>query len=297
MALGVVLYALVDIFSPNEDALNSNIIKINQESMVRFLQFQNKAFNDDKALSKWQSMSSLEKGNLTEDYIREEVMYREALTLGLDVDDQIIRRRLIQKIEFINMGFQSDMAKINETELQEYFEQNINDYQIDAAITFTHVFFERDKSNQTGQFLASKALFKLNGQQVPFEHAAQFGQRFFYHRNYVDRTPVFVASHFGADFSTQAFSVLPDGQWHGPIKSKYGYHLVMVTKNQSARLPVLTEVAGQVLESLQRIKQNNIKKEALKALIAKYKINNQLKSHSNLPVASNNTVQLNANIN
>ncbi len=301
LAMGVVLYSLVDVFSVNEDAPGGNTIKINQESMVRFLQFQNKAFNGEKALGKWQSMSMLEKENLSEDYIREEVMYREALNLGLDVDDQIIRRRLIQKIEFINMGFQSDMAKINETDLNEYFKQHIIDYKIDAAITFSHVFFENSKSNKDSLSLAQDTLINLNGQNIPFENAAQYGQRFFYHRNYVDRTPAFVASHFGDSFSKGVFNVLPDGQWHGPIKSKYGHHLIIVTKNQAARLPALKEVAGQVLESLQRIKQSQVKKEALTALVAKYKVINhlkgQLKSQQNLSVNSENTVQLNANIN
>ncbi len=105
LAMGVFLYALAELFVDDSSTRDSYAIDINQASMVRFLQFQNKAFNAELALAKWQSMSPAEKQDLANDYIREEVMYREALNLGLEVDDQIIRRRLIQKIEFINTGF------------------------------------------------------------------------------------------------------------------------------------------------------------------------------------------------
>ncbi len=101
LAIGLILYSLVEIFSPSEEGYSDKTILVEQEQMIRFLQFQNKSFNGQKAQAKWLSMSDKEKSSLINDFIREEVMYREALSLGLEEDDQIIRRRLIQKIEFI----------------------------------------------------------------------------------------------------------------------------------------------------------------------------------------------------
>ena len=276
LTLGVFLYAMVAVFGDDSSQRDSYAIDINQASMVRFLQFQNKAFNGELAQAKWLSMSPLERQNLTNDYIREEVMYREALNLGLEVDDQIIRRRLIQKIEFINTGFSSDVAKIDEQELERYFKQHINDYEIDAAITFSHVFFDKNIETANSQQLARQALTELNQKNVPFEQAAQYGQRFFFHRNYVDRTPNFVTSHFGKTFREQVFTLKQANIWYGPFTSKYGSHLVMVKKNQPKRAPELAEVAPQVLQDLQRIKQAELNTKALAAMVEKYQINNTL---------------------
>ena len=276
LTLGIFLYAMVAAFSDDSSQRDSYAIDINQASMVRFLQFQNKAFNAGLALAKWQSMAPPERQSLIDDYIRAEVMYREALNLGLEVDDQIIRRRLIQKIEFINTGFSSDVAKIDELELQDYFNLHRQQYSIDASITFSHVFFDKDKKLGSSEELARQALTKLNQKNVPFENAAQYGQRFYFHRNYVDRTKNFVISHFGEAFSEQVFTLKGANTWHGPFTSKYGSHLVMVKKNQPTRLPELTEVAPQVLQDLQRIKQGELNTKALAAMVEKYKISNTL---------------------
>ncbi len=273
LALGVLMYVLVAAFS-GAPAGKHFAIEIDESIMVRFLQFQNKAFNTQLALQTWQGMSDSHKQNLMDDYIREEVMYREALNMGLHSDDQIIRRRLIQKIEFINAGFNSQLPTINELTLQDYFNGNIGQYVIDGSMTFSHVFF--DKSSGQAQDLAQQALAQLNKQKVPFEHAAQFGQRFLFHRNYVDRTHDFVASHFGTGFSEQVFALTKSDSWHGPIESKYGSHLVIVKNNHPQRVPVLEEVAPQVLQDLQRVKQDEQKITSLKRMISKYQINSEL---------------------
>ncbi len=273
LTLGVLMYALVAVFS-GAPAGNHFAIEVNEPVMVRFLQFQNKAFNAQLALKTWQGMSDLNKQTLIDDYVREEVMYREALNMKLHSDDQIIRRRLIQKIEFINAGFNSQLPTIDERALQNYFRENSEQYIIDGSMTFSHVFF--DKKSGQAQGLAQQALLQLNKQKIPFEQAAQFGQRFFFHRNYVDRTENFVASHFGADFSRQVFAFTKSDLWHGPIESKYGSHLVKVKNNHPQRMPALKEVAPQVLQDLQRVKQDEQKNTSLKRMISKYQVNSLL---------------------
>ncbi len=277
LVIGVMLYSLVDTFSeaPSRD---NYAIDINSSVMVRFLQFQNKAFNSQLAQQKWQGLNETQKQSLVTDYIREEVMYREALNMGLDSDDQIIRRRLIQKIEFINTGFTSLTDGIDEKVLSRYFNENTSNYLIDGSMTFSHVFFDKnlDQNKEAAQEQAQNMLVQLNQQSVPFEQASQFGKRFFFHRNYVDRTQNFVASHFGSGFSQKVFTLKPSSTWYGPIQSKYGSHLVMVKKNQPERNPNLDEVAPQVLQDLQRVKQSELKTASLNNMINKYRINNAL---------------------
>jgi peptidyl-prolyl cis-trans isomerase C len=273
LLLGGLLYLLVDTFA--DTPLHDNYaIDVNSEVMVKFLQFQNKAFNASLAKNKWEGLDKEEKKKLVADYIREEVMYREALNMGLDLDDQIIRRRLIQKIEFINTGFTSSLAGIDEKKLSQHFTDNIKNYLIEESMTFSHVFF--DKTLGQSQQKAQAMVQQLNAQSVPFEHASQFGQRFVFHRNYVDRTKNFVASHFGLPFSQQVFTLKPSDTWHGPIQSKYGSHLVNVKNNHPERIPNLEEVASQVLQDLQRVKQSELKTASLKNMINKYRIINEI---------------------
>lgn len=289
IVIGLLLFSLVEVLYPNSDSYSQSqtTIAFDQDKIIQFLQFQNKAFNVENATAKWLDMSETEKSQLMHDYIREEVMYREALSLGLEQDDQIIRRRLIQKIEFINRGFQSDMAKIEEDEVKQFFNLHQKEYLIDPSITFTHVFFDQKVYGDQTLPMAKQTLQVLNDKQVPFEQASQFGQRFYFHRNYVDRTPAFIASHFGPDFSKNAFEVQQDSNWHGPITSKYGQHLIRVSKNQASRLPKLGEVAGQVLDHLQRIKQRELKQIALEKMVAKY----QLENNTSFKLIEKNTPQ------
>ncbi len=280
LVIGLILYCLLESFYPSQDGYGNSdkIIQLNPENLIQFLQFQNKSFNQANAKAKWLDMNDSEKNKLIDDYIREEVMYREALSLGLEKDDQIIRRRLIQKIEYINRGFISDATKIEESEVETFFNDNKDQYKIDAAVTFTHVFFDKNSDENTygakATSLASTTLSTLKDNLVPFEKASEYGQRFFYHRNYVDRTPAFVASHFGEAFSKEVFKLKNVNQWVGPIHSRYGSHLVMISKTQPEREPQLEEVAGQVLEHLQRIKQADIKKQALQKMITRYQMKN-----------------------
>ncbi|XZZ64234.1 hypothetical protein ACJJIF_21960 (plasmid) [Microbulbifer sp. SSSA002] len=77
---------------------------------------------------------------MIDDYIREEILYREAINLGLQEHDQIIRRRLIQKLDYVTGGFSSKIS-ITDEDLKNYFKLNQEKYRIEASITFTHVFF------------------------------------------------------------------------------------------------------------------------------------------------------------
>ena len=90
---------------------------------------------------KWnRSPTEAELNGLIESYIKEEVYYREALALGLDQDDTVLRRRLMQKMEFLS----NDLADLNspdETTLNDYLIEHKDKYELPARISFTHVFF------------------------------------------------------------------------------------------------------------------------------------------------------------
>jgi len=291
IAIGLLLYILLETLAPSTNRTSTKTITLEPKTLVQFLQFQNKSFNVQTAKSEYAALSPQEKRQLIDDYIREEVMVREAISLGLEENDQIIRRRLIQKIEFINLGVQAELEAISEAELNAYFNQHSAQYAVDASITFTHVFFAQGEHKGNTLELANKTLATLNQSAVPFSKAAQYGQRFFFHRNYVDRTPAFIGSHFGDGFSKHVFTLTPSPVWHGPIASDYGYHLVLLTKNEASRAANLQEVASEVLGDLQRIKLSEMKQRALAKMIEKYTINmlTGLEASNNLSVNQSTT--------
>jgi PPIC-type PPIASE domain len=153
---------------------------------------------------------------------------------------------LIQKLDYVTRGFVSDAGKISEVELEQFFVENKNNYLIDASITFTHVFFDSKKhGSESAMTQAQETLQHLNDKKVPFDKAPSYGDRFLFHRNYVDRTPKFVETHFGGELGKKVFDLpISNQQWHGPLLSNYGVHLVMAIKNQRSRSPELEEVAG-----------------------------------------------------
>ena len=275
IAIGILLFVALEVFAPvNPSADDPYRIDVDKSALLNFLQYQKKSFKRANAEAYWQKLDSEARESLIADYLREEVLYREALHLGLEQDDQIIRRRLIQKLEFVSLGFAENSTTVSEAELENYFAAHRAIYEVAAAVTFTHVFLKGDSASSDRTWeRAEKLRQQLNANQIPFAKAPGFGDRFHYHRNYVERTHPLVKSHFGQAFADHLFQLPADTeQWQGPLQSAYGAHLVKLTRQQPARLASLKEVAGQVLADLRRQRSDAAKRRALDALIAKYTV-------------------------
>ena len=112
-------------------------------------------------------------------YVREQALYREALSLGLDANDYIIKRRLIQKLDFISQGFAEAAIKLSAKEIEAYYTANKKAYYVQPSVTFTHVFFDAHKRGaDQAAALARRGLAELNGKTVPFTDAPAHGDRF-----------------------------------------------------------------------------------------------------------------------
>ena len=96
---GVALFVVYKQINPEEE-LGDKTIAVNKDSLMTFIQYRTKSFQPELANKRWQAMDELERQRLVDEYIREEVLYREALSLGLEQDDYIIKRRLVQKLDF-----------------------------------------------------------------------------------------------------------------------------------------------------------------------------------------------------
>ena len=148
---------------------DSKTIVVDQAALQEFLQYRSKTF--DAALSK-QMLAELSEDSFqstVSDLVREEALYREAKSLGLDSEDYVIRRRLIQKLEFIARGFHEATTNLSGNDLKSYYEKNKNDYYVQPFVTFTHVFFDSDMhGTKKALSLAKKQLSKLNESRVSF---------------------------------------------------------------------------------------------------------------------------------
>jgi peptidyl-prolyl cis-trans isomerase C len=205
--------------------------------------------------------------------VREEVLFREAMALNLDSNDPIIRRRLIQKMDYLAQGFYDQAEPLTEEDLRSYYAQNQQDYKKAAEATFTHVFIStQNRGGTEAQAMAAGLLKQLNTEKVPFENASRYGERFLYNRNYVNREDDEIASHFGASFQQQVFAFDSEQQWQGPVQSDHGWHLVLLVKNTDAYTPAFEQVSAAVLADRQRQQQRDIKRQAIDKLIAKYQI-------------------------
>lgn len=276
--LGIFLFLLISLISPAQMSGDStNRIVVDQDVLKEYVQFQRKSFDSETASNLLATISDDKRQELVANYVRDEALFREAMTLGLNTNDEIIRRRLIQKMEYIAQGFYNDIPNLSEDDLRAYFESNTDLYQIASSTTFTHVFISLQKYQgrdglAQAKDVAINLLQDLQQDQIAFDQAGKYGDRFLYNLNYVERTPSYVASHFGDVFEEALFALDVSDQWQGPIQSQYGWHLVMLKDKAKARNPKLQEVAQIVLADAQRDQQRKMKATAIDELVAKYSV-------------------------
>jgi hypothetical protein len=248
-------------------------IQIDDQQLLQFMQLRAKTFKPDQAEAALTAMSADDRQRLVDDYARNEVLFREAMAIGLDKNDQIIRRRLIQKMDYLAQGFFDESEPLTEADLRAFYAGRKQDYKKAAEATFTHVFVSaRNRSAEDARAIADKLLGQLNADRAPFENASRYGERFLYNRNYVNREDDEIGSHFGQSFQETVFALSTGDQWQGPVQSNYGWHLVLLVKNAAAYIPEFEEVSSAVFADAQRQQQREVKSHAIDKLMAKYQI-------------------------
>ena len=275
LALGLglfVLYAALNPDSRRDD--DPKQIVVDYDALLTFIQYRTKTFKPELAQARLNGMSGDQLQRLIDDYVREEALHREAKALGLGSEDYIIKRRMIQKIEFITQGFAEAVVKVTEKDLKAYHSANKDRYREPGNITFTHVFFdaERRSPGEAGALAAAK-LEELRAASAAFSDAPRHGERFPYGVNYVERTKDHVASHVGQEMADALFQLTPaDGVWHGPLMSAHGAHLVMVIKRIDARDPPFAELKNRVEADVVRDRRNEQAEKAVQAIVDGYKV-------------------------
>lgn len=221
--------------------------------------------------AQWQRMpTSEEMVGLAESRVHEEVLYREALALGLDKDDTIVRRRMAQKMEFL-IEDKSVADEPSSAQLQAWFKDHAKEFALPPRVSFRELYFSPDRRGTRARTDAEAAQGLLAGKPVNAPTAAQEGDPFVFQTSFTNRTPEQVARDFGPDFAKALFA-LPPGSWQGPIQSGYGWHVVFVTDAIAARIPSFEEVEPKVADAWKDERRTAALHKAYADLRAKYEV-------------------------
>jgi PPIC-type PPIASE domain len=193
---------------------------------------------------------------LVDDYVREEVLYREAKAMGLDQDDVIVRRRMRQKFEFLAEDLAARTGPPTDQELEAYLRQHADKYSEEASFSFEHVFFSREKRGPSADVEATAMLARLSGKgAIDIE---KLGDAFLLPSRFEKTSAGETARLFGEEFAKE-LNKTQLGTLAGPIESSYGFHLVRV----NARIQEVAQPLKNVRESVLRDLLSDRRKQEL----------------------------------
>ena len=202
--------------------------------------------------------SAAEEQALVDSYVHDEMLYREALALGLDHGDIVIRRRLVQKMQLLVEGDPADGP--DDVEVARWFAAHADRYALPGTVSFEHVFF----SGPDAEARAASALARVRAGDDP----AGLGEPFARGRRLAHLSPADVVSAFGSDVTAG----LEPGGWSEPRRSPLGVHLVRVLERAPGRPARLEEVAAQAREDCARERRRERARAAVDELRARYQV-------------------------
>ena len=205
---------------------------------------------------------------LIEERVHEEVLYREALALGMDKNDAIVRRQLARKMDFVA----EDLSKLDEPtpqELKAWFDKHASQFALPARLTFRHVYFSPDRRGANARTDAEAALPQFAGKAIDAPPAA--GDPFMFQSYYGDRSIDMVAKEFGPGFASALAGVQP-GAWAGPVESGYGWHLVFIDAMTPQRIPDFEEIEPEVRNAWIEDHREKTRDKLYQAMRARYEV-------------------------
>ncbi len=204
---------------------------------------------------------------LVDDYVREEIAYREGLKLGLDQDDTIIRRRIRQKMDFIADDLTSEVEPTEE-DLASFLASNRNAYLADSKLSFKQVFLDPERHVED---LDRTAVELLNALRSESADPRELGDRTLLEHQFRELPRREVAGIFGDSFA-EKLNTAPEQQWTGPIASAYGIHLVFIEDRIDGRAPTLDEVRPLVRRDWEQKRRAELAENFYQGLLRKYKV-------------------------
>ena len=205
---------------------------------------------------------------LIDDYVKEEIYVREALALGLDQDDTVIRRRLHLKMEFMSDAG-ADVPVPTDVDLEAYLEIHAAEFEVDPLVAFRQIFFSPERRGDAIELDASAVLGSLR--RDASIDPATLGDATLLPHELPLTSKSSVGQMFGPEFAEVICTLDPD-QWTGPVKSDFGLHVVQVSERKAGRLPPLDEIRTAVAREWTSTKRKELEDGRLSDLLKRYRV-------------------------
>ncbi|WP_193210695.1 peptidyl-prolyl cis-trans isomerase [Luteolibacter marinus] len=253
--IGALIFALYQRFDPEAEAPGETEVVVTSGRIQQLSAIFQKTWQRPPTRDELQG--------LVDDFILEEIYYREATAAGLDHNDTLIRRRLRQKMEFLTDDLAAGTP--GDEELAEFVEANPERFRKPPATTFRQIFFNPDKlGDQRDQIIADAAAELAKG-EVPEGHPTLLPP------DMSGATPKRVTATFGEEFAG-ALAGLEVGKWSEPIRSGFGIHFVRVDDRTDAELPPLGEIRPVVLREWEHEQREAFRDRFQSELLKKYEV-------------------------
>lgn len=200
-------------------------------------------------------------------YVRNEILYREALARGMDREDPRVRMALIQKMQMMAAG-QADARGFSEADLEAFFALRKEHYRIPARFSIKQVFFKPE----AGAEERIQKLLRVFTEREPLDAALRdYGDATLLANTFDAVTAADFEKVFGTDFTADVL-LLPANQWQGPVRSGFGWHAVKVYDRIPGRDAALAEVRDQVEDDLLYETRQAFQERGFQEVAAKYQI-------------------------
>ena len=262
LLIGALLFGFYSLLNPQDTDVAVNRIVVSSGDIARL------SANLKNRLQRSPTPTELQE--LIDTYIREEVYYREAISLGLDQYDSVLRRRMMQKMEFLTNDLAA-LAKPDEATLKQYMLDNKEQYELPARISFSHIYFSYGKRNEQIFTDAATALNEILSSATSDAYSLDSGDPFMHQSILTLETPYEIARLFGQQFAEQVFQIEAES-WQGPLESGYGLHLVRVSEKVAARMPELVSVIDKVRADWMLVQRQKANSEIYRRFKQRYEI-------------------------
>lgn len=251
---------------------SDNELVLDRDSLITFMQYRQRSADRAQIAEALDTMSAAERESLMLQWLRYEVLYREARSLELDRDDYVIRERLAQKLEYISEGISGGELAVSDQALREFLASHRDDYIEPATISFTHIFIDAERGLQAHS-AAEEMLLHVQQSQTAFADALVLGDRYPFQRNYIESDWDTVAAHFAPYMADVLFDEnLPLDQWIGPVQSPRGFHLVLLSEQTPARVPDFEAIRSRLADDERKSRSRAKREEIIAELVSRYQL-------------------------
>jgi len=258
--LAIVIFAVYYALTPQAARRGDNVIVVTASKIEQMAAVFAKT---------WQRPPSAEElKGLIDDYVKEEIYVREALSLGLDRDDTVIRRRLQQKMEFLTDLGVYELSP-TDADLDAYLKAHPDTFEVDPLIGLQQIFFKPDKHGDRIEGDAAAVLKTLVAD--PATDPGTLSDASLLPAELPPTSVTNIGETFGSDFADSVSKIEP-GTWTGPIASSFGLHLVRVSQRKAGRLPALSEVRSAVLREWSNERRHELADAQINGLLKRYKV-------------------------